>query len=65
MAVAAGAYNRYNIFRENCEEIVAVGQSVGDHMAGYRRGRLDVGREEEEFMRDVFLRDDPKKGREK
>lgn len=38
---------------------------MGDHMAGYRRSRLDVGREEEEFMRDVFLWDDPKEGREK
>lgn len=65
MVVTAGAYSRYNIFREKGEEIAAVGEGMGDHMAGYRRGRLDVRCEEEEFMRDMFLWDDPKEGREK
>lgn len=55
MVVTAGAYSRYNIFREKGEEIAAVGEGMGDHMAGYGRGRLDVGCEEEEFMRDMFL----------
>lgn len=62
MVVTARAHNRCDIFGEKCEEVGAVGEGVSDYMAGYGRSRLDVGCEEEKFMRDVFLRDDPKEG---
>lgn len=50
------------MFREKSEEVAAVRESVGDDMAGDRRRRPNVRCEEEEFVGNIFLRDDTEEG---